>query len=178
MTRQRARAELVGAVDALWSAVCELVLIALEDAPRPSDLAVVDDLVDSVSGLQGDVAACRDLLTPGSPAVSAASLAQLQHQVAEASYRYWRAIRAYEPVAQLRRAARSRGGEWTAWLASVQESAARCEAPLWATEAACHAAWSELVEAPYGLQAAGPQAPATEGLPPGGSLPVNPKTSP
>ncbi len=142
MTRQRARAELTGAIDDLWSAVCELVLIALEDAPQPADLAVADDLVDSVSGLQGDVAACRALLTPGSPPLSAPVLGQLQHQLAGASFRYWRAIRAYEPVAQLRRAARSRGGEWTAWFASVQESAARCEAPLWA----CHAAWKELAE--------------------------------
>ena len=62
MTRQRAHAELGSAIDELWAAVCELVLIALEDAPSPSDLAVVDDLVNSVSGLQGDVVVWRDLL--------------------------------------------------------------------------------------------------------------------
>jgi hypothetical protein len=137
MTQQRARADLIAAVDDLWAAVGELVLIALEDAPSPSDLVVVDDLVDTVSGLQGDVAACRDL----------AMLAELQHQLTGASLRYWRGIRAYEPTAQLRSAVRRRGGEWTAWLGSVQESAVRCEAPLRAAESACHAAWAELTEA-------------------------------
>lgn len=147
MTQQRARAELIRAVEDLWSAVCELVLITLEDAPSPSDLAVVDDFVDSVSALQGDVAACRELLSPDSPALSVPMLADLQHQFAETSLRYWRGIRAYEPMAQLRSAARRRGGEWTAWFGSVQESATRCEAPLRAAEAACHVAWGELAEA-------------------------------
>jgi hypothetical protein len=148
MTRQRAHAELAGAVGDLWSAVGELVLITLEDAPRPADLAVVDDLVDQVSGLQGDVAACRGLLAPGPQALSAAALAQLQHLLAGAARRYWRGLRAYEPTAQLRRAARARGGEWTAWLRSVQESAVRCEEPLQAAEDACFAGWTELTEAP------------------------------
>jgi hypothetical protein len=146
MTRQRAHAELVSAVDDLWAAVCELVLIALEDAPRPADLAVVDDLVDSVSGMQGDVAAWRDLLGRGSSPLTAVALAQLQHQLAGTTTRYWQSIRGYEPVAELRRAARSRNGEWTAWVASVQRSAARCEAPLWATQTACHAIWNELLD--------------------------------
>lgn len=146
MTQQRARADLIAALDDLWAAVGELVLIALEDAPSPSDLVVVDDLVDTVSGLQGDVAACRDLAS-ASPRLSAAMLAELQHQLTGASLRYWRGIRAYEPAAQLRSAARRRGGEWTAWLGSVQDSAARCEAPLRAAESACHTAWAELAEA-------------------------------
>jgi hypothetical protein len=158
MTQQRARAELIGMVDELWSAVGELVLIALEDAPRPSDLAVVDDLVDSVSGLQGHVAACRHVLAPDSPTLSGAELADLQHQLAAASLQYWRGIRAYEPVAQLRRAARARGSEWTAWFGSVQESAARCEAPLCAAAAACDLAWSEFLEAEYSPPKPGPQA--------------------
>jgi hypothetical protein len=146
MTQQRARADLIAAVDDMWSAVCEFVLIALEDAPTPSDLAVVDDFVDSVSALQGDVAACRELLSPDSPALSVPMLADLQHQLAETSLRYWHDIRAYEPTAQLRSAARKRGGEWTAWFGSVQESATRCAAPLQAAEAACHLAWGELAE--------------------------------
>jgi hypothetical protein len=147
MTQQRARADLVAAVHDLWAAVGELVLIALEDTPSPSDLVVVDDLVDAVSGLQGDVAACQDLLAPISLTLSMQTMAALQHQLAAASFRYWRGIRAYEPTAQLRSAARRRGGEWTAWLGSVQESAARCEAPLWAAESACNSAWVELTEA-------------------------------
>lgn len=146
MTRQGAHAELVSAVEDLWAAVCELVIIALEDAPRPADMAVVDDLVDSVSGLQGDVAACRDQLARGGGPLAAAALSELQHELAGTATRYWRSIRAYEPVTQLRRAARSRNGEWAAWVASVQRSAARCEDPLWATQAACHAAWTELLD--------------------------------
>jgi hypothetical protein len=146
VTQQHARTELIGVVDELWSAVGELVLITLEDAPLPSDLAAVDDLVDHVSELQGNVATCRDLLLPDVPRVSASALAELQHELAAATYQYWNGIRAYEAVAELRRATRARGGEWTAWFGSVQESAARCEAHLWAAELACHVAWSELVE--------------------------------
>jgi hypothetical protein len=147
MTQQSARVDLIAAVDDLWAAVGELVLITLEDAPSPSDLAVVDDLVDTVSGLQGDVAACRDLLAPACQALPAATLAELQHQLAGASLRYWRGIRAYEPAAHLRSAVRRRGGEWAAWLRSVHESSARCEAPLRAAESVCHSAWAELTEA-------------------------------
>lgn len=146
MTRQRAHAELVAAVDELWATVSELVLIALEDAPRSADLAVIDDLVDSVSGLQGDVAAGRELLARGAGPLPAAELAQLAQQLVAAATRYWRSIRAHEPVAQLRRAARARNGEWAAWVSSVQESAARCETPLWSAQAACHAAWTELTD--------------------------------
>jgi hypothetical protein len=146
VTQQRAREDLAGTLDALWSAVGELVLIALEDAPRPSDLAVFDDLVDSVSELQGHVAGCRDLLAADAPTLSAATLADLQHQLAAASHKYWRGIRAYDCVAELRRATRARGSEWTAWFGTVDESAARCEAHLWAAQTACHAAWGELVE--------------------------------
>jgi hypothetical protein len=146
VTRQRAHAELGSAVDELWAAVCELVLIALEDAPRPADLAVADDLVDSVSGLQGDVVVWRDLLARSPGPLDAAALAQLQHQLAGTATRYWRSIRAYEPVAELRRAARSRNREWTAWVSSVRRSAARCEAPLWAAQTACNAALNELLE--------------------------------
>jgi hypothetical protein len=146
MTQQRARADLIATMDDLWAAVGELVLIALEDAPSPSDLVVVDDLVDTVSGLQGDVAGCRDLVS-ASPALSAAMLAELQRQLACASLRYWRGLRAYEPTARLRSAARRRGREWTAWLGSVQDSASRCEAPLRAAESACHTAWAEIAEA-------------------------------
>ena len=146
MTRQRAHAELASAVGDLWAAVSELVLIALEDTPQPADLAVVDDLVDSVSGLQGDVAACRDLLAPGPAGLTGPAMAVLQHQLAGATARYWARIRAYEAVAELRRAARSRQGDWPSWVTSVQRSAARCEDPLRAAETACHAAWAELLE--------------------------------
>lgn len=148
MTRQRAHAELASAVGELWAAVSELVLIALEDSPQPAGLAVADDLVDSVTGLQGDVAGCRDLLAQGPACLTGPALASLQHQLDGAALRYWRSIRAHEPVAQLRRAARTRGGEWTAWARSVQHSAARCEDPLWAAQAACHSAWTELLDTP------------------------------
>jgi hypothetical protein len=156
MTQHGARADLSTATSELWTAVCELVLIALEDTPSPSDLAVVDDLVDTVSGLQGDVAACRDLLAPAAPVLSVTMLAELQHQLAVAALRYWRGIRAYESAAQLRSAVRRRGGEWGAWLGSVHESAARCEAPLRAVESACHLAWAELSETGSGLPATDP----------------------
>ena len=145
MTQHSARADLSTATSELWAAVCELVLIALEDAPSPSDLAVVDDLVDTVSGLQGDVAACRDL--PGTRCPG--PVGDDDGGIAASAGRGRTPLLARDPggrawAAQLRSAVRRRGGEWGARLGSVQESAARCEAPLWAVESACHPSWTEL----------------------------------
>jgi hypothetical protein len=147
MTRQQAQVHLVYAFDLLWSAVGELVLITVEDVPRPPGLAVADDLTDAVTGLQGEVAACRELIAVAPERLSARTLASVQEQLTAAASRYWRSVRAWEPVSELRQGARTRSLEWTAWADSVLASAARCETPLLAAEASCQAAWTELIEA-------------------------------
>jgi hypothetical protein len=147
MTRQQARAYLVQAFDHLWGAVGELVLITVEDVPGPPGLAVADDLIDSVTGLQGEVAACRELIAAIPAELSTRTLAPVHEQLVAAALRYWRSVRAWEPVSELRQGTRSRSAEWTAWADSVLASAARCEAPLLAADASCQAAWTELIEA-------------------------------
>jgi len=59
MTLLGAEQALTEAVEQLWQAVGELALTVYEDRPAGADLAVVDDLGEQVSELQGEVAAAR-----------------------------------------------------------------------------------------------------------------------
>jgi hypothetical protein len=147
MSVDRAVGQLSAAVEELWSAVGELVLIVLEDQPQGEGLAVGDDLVETVSELQGAVAAARAGLAAGPPGAGLADLHTLPEvamQLRSATARYWRDVRAHEPVAQLRAGTRTRGGEWPSWRRSVEQSAARCAEPFEAVSAALDASWHEL----------------------------------
>lgn len=145
MTVQGAVGRLAAAVEELWAAVCELMLTVAEDQPRGEGLAVSDQLVETVSELQGDVAAARTGLA-GAQAVVVAGLPQVAVHLHRVSSRYWRDVRGHEPVAQLRAATRQRGGEWTAWRRSVEQSAARLADPLESVADALDAGWQELCQ--------------------------------
>lgn len=148
MTLITAEQTLIRAVEQLWQAVCELVLIVHEDRPHDADLAVVDDLAEQVSELQGEVAAARQLLRAAEGRMVAElvpSLPQVGAQLDAAGRRYWRWLRSHAPVAELRRTARrNRGCELVGWQQSVEASAERCEEPLAACAAAMHACWQEV----------------------------------
>jgi hypothetical protein len=158
------------AVEDLWSAVCELMLTVASDQPRGPGLAVTDHWVETVSELQGDVAAARAQLaamlpttmlpttmlpttmlpTTGLTAAAAtpvvATLPDVVVHLHRAGSRYWRDIRGHEPVAQLRAGTRQRGGEWTVWRRSVEQSAARLVEPLESVADAVDAGWQELCQ--------------------------------
>jgi hypothetical protein len=146
MTIPTAEQALYDGVERLWQAVSELVLTVHEDRPVDTDLVVVDDLAEQVSELQGDIAAVREILEPAR-AADADTFARLPYVAARldaAGTRYWRELRAYGPVGELRRAARRGGGEFSAWQRSVDASVQRCEEPLTDCVAALHARWREL----------------------------------
>jgi hypothetical protein len=146
MTLPAVHAQLTVAVERLWEAVSELVLIVHEDRPNDADLAAVDDLGERVSELQGDVAAARallrddDLLVPRLPEVAA--------HLDAALLRYWRDLRSYPAVSALHRAVRRQGGELPVWGATVAASVARCEEPLDVIVATLNTCWQEICQQP------------------------------
>jgi hypothetical protein len=169
MTLVGAEQVLARAVEQLWQAVGELALTVYEDRPAAADLAVVDDLAEQVSELQGEVAAARGVLR----AALVPDLPELAAHLDAATRRYWRRMRAYAPVAELRRAARRSGdAELAAWQRSVETGAARCEEPLAACATAVNACWREVFGAAPPVPPP-PSVPADPGAGPG----VDPRRS-
>jgi hypothetical protein len=139
--------QLAAAVEDLWAAVTELALIVMEDQPDCDGLAVADQLVESVSELQGSVAAARALLGAYASEESAiTALPQVTGHLRVASDRYWRDLRGHSPVAHLRAGARQRGGDWPSWRQSVEQSTARCAEPFDAVATAVEAGWQEICQ--------------------------------
>jgi len=146
MTLPAVHAQLTAAVENLWQAVSELVLIAHEDLPGDADLAAVDDLSERVSELQGEVAAARALLQNGDLLVS--RLPPFAAHLDAALLRYWRDLRSYPAVSALRQAVRRQGAELAAWEGIVEASAARCEEPFAVVAATLNACWQEICQQP------------------------------
>jgi hypothetical protein len=146
VTLQGAQAALATAVEELWSAVTELTVIAQEDRPLSDGLAVADDLAEQASELQGEVAAVRNAVRTNGADLTFARLPEVQAELDAAARRYWQRIRAYDSVANLRRAVLRRGAEWTAWQRSVDQSARRCAEPLAASVAALNTCWQEVCQ--------------------------------
>jgi hypothetical protein len=142
MTWQSAEAGLVDAVEGLWQSVSELVLIVFEDQPEDADLAAVDDFTERVSEVQAHLAAARGLLQGAGRLTQ--RLPAVHVHLAAATTRYWRDVRAFGPVVELRRVARERGGALPAWLRGVEASARRCEHPLGAATLALNSCWQEI----------------------------------
>lgn len=141
MTLQDARTRLAVAVEDLWDAVGELVLITVEDQPGEGSLAAADALVEQVSELQGEVAAARQALADAEG--TGAWLPRSADAIDAASWRYWQRIRAHEPVSRLRIATRRRGDPWPAWQRTTEQSAQRCEEALASVAHAVRACWIE-----------------------------------
>jgi hypothetical protein len=162
---------LSAAVDQLWGAICELALVVLEDQPEAEGLAVTDQLVETVSEVQGAVAEARlRLAVCASPDLLAvAELAPAVAALRSAAVRYWRDVRGHEAVAALRAGTRQRGGGWPAWRRSAEVSALRCAEPMDAVAAALDACWREVCR--LAADASGPErhpgaAPRTSPIPP------------
>lgn len=145
MTTPQTVAALAAALDEVWSAVGELVLIVHEDRPLQADLAFLDDFAEQVSEIQGDVAAACRILVPG-PQLGA--LPVVATHLGAAERRYWRSVRGHPTVVELRLAARRVGGEFAGWRRSVERSAEHCEAPLVAAADALLRCWREICGEP------------------------------
>jgi hypothetical protein len=148
VTVDDSRAALLRSVRDLWSAVMELVLSTNDDQPVENDLASAEHvaqlaveiqarLADALAGFAGEpLASTEDVLR---------ELFDLERLLREASLIYWRDLRAYGPVSQLRGSTRRRGGAWPSWWSGVEQSLERCEEPLVAAGHAISTVWHELL---------------------------------
>lgn len=145
MTVDDSRAALHRAMRELWDAVTELVLSTNDDQPEESDLASAEHVAQLAIEVQGRLAEALAGLTGGAPLHEVSDAERL---VREAGLIYWRDLRAYGPVTQLRGSTRRRGGVWPSWWSGVEQSLERCEEPFVAAGRAVGAAWHELVSPP------------------------------
>ena len=147
MSMTTALDELRTANTELQQTIAELMMTALEDRPRGSEIAAVDDLVENISELQasaaqagtelGGITDSREL-----PAV----MPRVSSATADCALRYWRDLRAHLAISRLRTTARGRGTEWATWQRSLEDSGLRCEAPLLRSVESVQLAWREIGE--------------------------------
>jgi hypothetical protein len=131
----------------LGDAVSELVMIVHEDRPSSSQIAIVDHLAEVVSELQADaVLAAERLRQLTDPRQLADRLPYVDDALAACAETYWRELRAFARVSELRRTAATRGVEWRTWQRSLELSLLRCEAPVLRATAAVRSAWQEIGE--------------------------------
>ncbi|MDQ1718193.1 MAG: hypothetical protein QOF88_6806 [Mycobacterium sp.] len=161
MSMSTALAELRSANITLQQSIAELVITMHEDGPQESDLAVVDNARECALEVQAAAAEAGAVI--GAIAEARGLPAAMPHvsgAISQCTLRYWRDVRGYKPVSQLRATARGRGMEWRTWQRSVEQSALRCEAELQRSTDSVHAAWQEISEL-LALYLPGP--PADEG---------------
>ena len=147
MSLGSALSDLRDASAGLDQAVSELVMIVHEDRPAQSQIAMIDHLAEVVSELQGAaVQAAQRVAAISEPRLLAGELWYVDEAVADCAETYWRDLRAFAPVQELRRTAYARGLEWRTWEGSIELSLLRCETPLLHTTNAVRAAWQEVGE--------------------------------
>jgi hypothetical protein len=150
VTLLRAHQDLCSAIERLWLTVGELSLSANEDQPGDGDLAAAEYLAERVIEFQGRIAQARQHLAGLPPAVPEQGLVRglpaMDALVRRTHAFYWRELRAYNAVAQLRAATRRRGGAWPAWWQGVEQSIERCEGPVADADEAVGSVWLELAE--------------------------------
>ena len=147
MSMTTALDELRTANTALQQTIAELMMTALEDRPRGSEIAAVDDLVETISELQASAAqAGTELGVIANSRELPAAMPHVGSATAECALRYWRDLRSYAAVSRLRSTARGRGTEWATWQRSLEDSELRCEAPLLRSIESVQLAWREIGE--------------------------------
>lgn len=131
----------------LEQSIAELVMITHEDRPAASEIAIVDGLGETVSELQADaVLATQRLAAIARPRDLPDHLAPVGDAIGSCTTTYWRDLRSFAVVHELRRTASTRGAEWRAWQRSIELSLLRCEQPVQQAAAAVTAAWHEVGE--------------------------------
>jgi hypothetical protein len=147
MSLESAHTELRSRCRDLAQAVTELVTIVHEDRPQGSEIAVIDALTETVSELQAATVRAHELVGQvPEPRVLPAYLGRIDEAVRSAERTYWRDLRAFGPLSQLRLAARRSGREWRTWQRSVEASQLRCELPIHEATEAVRLAWREAAE--------------------------------
>jgi hypothetical protein len=147
MSMTTALDELRTANTALQQTIAELMMTALEDRPRGSEIAAVDDLVETISELQASAAEAGTVLSVIADSRELpAAMPRVGAAIADCTLRYWRDLRSHQATAGLRATARRRGTEWRTWQRSLEDSELRCEAPLLRSVESVQLAWREIGE--------------------------------
>jgi len=150
VTVDDSRAALHRALRDLWLAVAELVLSTNDDQPEQSDLASAEHVAQLAVEIQARIAGALTPFAAGSTSSIENALREVcdvERLVREANLIYWRDLRAYGPVSELRSSTHRRRGAWPSWWSGVEQSLERCEEPLVAAGQAVGNAWHELVTA-------------------------------
>jgi len=135
--------QLAEAATRLWEAVMELAVTVFEDHPADTNLVMIDDLMERVSELQGACDAIRRGVDR--PDSGRADVLAVVDEAADAAViAYWRDLRSYRPIFELRRAARMRSPEWRGWATGVEQALEHCAQPIDDMRAAIRAAWQAL----------------------------------
>jgi hypothetical protein len=151
VTVNESRGALHRAVRDLWLAVAELVLTTNDDQPEETDLASAENVAQLAVEIQARLAEAVAAFAGWQPANTedaCRELCDVERLIRETSLIYWRDLRAYGAISQLRASTRRRGGAWPSWRSGVEQSLERCEEPLVAAGQAVGTAWHELVTPP------------------------------
>ena len=151
MSATDSRLTLHSCVRDLWVAVAELVLSCNDDQPEEGDLASAEQVAQLTVEIQARLADVLAGFAGGPPVTREDALNELcrvERLIRDAGVIYWRDLRAYGPVRQLRGSTRRRGGAWPSWWSGVEQSLERCEGPLVAVDEAVGTAWHELMIPP------------------------------
>lgn len=145
---------LVARQRALAAHLAELRVTLAEDRPRGHDLALVDRRMDAVDDLVGlgeqavDAAddARRAAARPVDPPGIGRALVLFQESHRALAARLWRDVSSFDRVAEVRRAARDRGGEWLLWATTVEAALRACVPAVHQADEALVACWRGLIE--------------------------------
>jgi hypothetical protein len=140
----------------LRETAAELCLAVVEDRPARPDVALVDRLEERVTDVAGEIDEALDAV--GRVAVGAArgdlvdvrvagdALARSQARLDVARAIFWEDVASYEGLAGLVAFVAERGGEWSGWMAAVQQALRRCRTRLASAGQAQGRAWHEVAE--------------------------------
>lgn len=131
----------------LQRTIAELMMTALDDRPCDSEIAAVDDLVETISELQACAAQVgTDLMSIADSRELPAAMPRIGAATAECALRYWRDLRSHDAISRMRTTGRGRGMEWAAWQRSLEHSEMRCETPILRSIESVELAWREIGE--------------------------------
>jgi hypothetical protein len=135
----------------LREAWLELRLTVGEDRPRGEGTMLVDRLGDEVddglAAVEEALAAVRAAMQePDDIRAGARALSTAHGRLTQVADGYWRGPASLERQRQLHSLGRRRGGEWGAWVRSVDDAQGRFPASLTAVSEELRRTWLELVE--------------------------------
>jgi hypothetical protein len=132
--------ELEQQLQTLSESLLALRTTVLEDRPLPGDHVLVERFGDCVEDLLGNVSELQAAVRgtqPGACQIAewkrlCQALVVCQDGYNRAARIFWSELVAYEPIADLLRLGRERGGEWRLWSVSVRQGLEYCQPPLFA----------------------------------------------